>query len=267
MPPGLGAGLVERGVQPARARVDQAGQGVHIGVQQLVELALLQDQVNDLVPAAQPFQHVGRGGVAAGLRLFQALGGQPQLAEQHIGKLLRRVDVERVAHDLLDLSFQLAQPLGQLHRHLPQERHVQLDARRLPWRPAPAPAASRRRGRASVRPRWRRAPAAAPRPAAASWPRPRRRTLPAVAAGTWSMVIWLLPVPIERADGGHFDVQPGPRQVLQPQPAAARVDQELGDHRVNDARQPRSARSAPASPDRSWRCAPPWRSRESAKTG
>jgi hypothetical protein len=103
----LRACLIKRGMDSAGTHINQAGQRVHVSAQQLAEHPLFEDQVNDVMPPAQPFQHIRRCGVAAGLRLLQSLGRQAQLAEQHVGELLRRIDVERVAGQFLDRALQL----------------------------------------------------------------------------------------------------------------------------------------------------------------
>jgi hypothetical protein len=47
--------------------------------------------------ALQTFQHPGGSGVVAAFGFAQPLCGQRQLLKQNIRKLLRRVDVERLA--------------------------------------------------------------------------------------------------------------------------------------------------------------------------
>ena len=92
--------LVERGVDAARARIDEGGQGVRVGALELRQLAVLQDLPGQRVPERQLLQHVHVGRVA---RLGALDGGELELLEEHRRELLRRVGVDRLAGQLVDL--------------------------------------------------------------------------------------------------------------------------------------------------------------------
>ena len=97
-PTGAGDGLVERGVDPTVGR-HLGQQPLAVGAAQLLQLAVLQQRLDELGPLLlQLLQRpgVGRG---AGLRLLhrrQAAAGGRRV-EQDLAQLHRRVDVEVVA--------------------------------------------------------------------------------------------------------------------------------------------------------------------------
>ena len=75
--------------------------------------------------SASCFEHVGVG-AGAGLRLLD--DRQLELVEQHLGELLGRGDVERVAGQLFDLDFQLFEPLAVARAQLGEPRGIDADA-------------------------------------------------------------------------------------------------------------------------------------------
>ena len=98
--PGRRDQLVERGVDAARPRVDERGQRVGVGALELRELPVLEDLPGEGVAEGQLLQHVHIGGVA-GLGALDRR--ELQLLEEHDGELLRRVRVDRLAGELVDL--------------------------------------------------------------------------------------------------------------------------------------------------------------------
>ena len=121
-PAGGGAGLIERGVQAVRPRIDQRGQRVHVGAFQLRELPVLQNLAGDFVIGRQAFQHIRRGGNGFSLAVLHGCG-QIQFFKQDFSELLRRIDVERLAGQFVDLgreplddSIELSGEHLELHR-------------------------------------------------------------------------------------------------------------------------------------------------------
>ena len=111
-PAGGGAGLIEAGVDPPGAAIDPLRQRVHIGVLQLLQLAVLQNEPRKLVPHGRELlQHVGIGR-RAGLGLLQHR--QLMLLEQDAGQLARRIEVQVGARNPGNLLFQPAEILPQL---------------------------------------------------------------------------------------------------------------------------------------------------------
>ncbi len=92
--------LVERGVDAPRPRMDERREGVRVRALELRELAVLQDLPRERVPEGQLLQDVHVGGVA-GLRALERR--QLQLLEEHDRELLRRVRVDRLPGELVDL--------------------------------------------------------------------------------------------------------------------------------------------------------------------
>src|SRR5439155_9666894 len=93
--------LVEGGVNPP-VRLNLRQQTVAIRRPQLLDLAIAQQLVDDLVLALQLLQR-RRVGREASLRLLLRL--QSELVEQHRAQLFGRVDGKRVARAFLNLAF------------------------------------------------------------------------------------------------------------------------------------------------------------------
>ena len=108
-PPGRRDRLVVGGVDTPRLRVDHRRQRVDVGRLQLAELAEFEDRIDDRVLVAQLFEDIDIGRITL---LGALLARQPQLLEEHLRQLLRRVDVERVPGQLVDLALALVQHLG-----------------------------------------------------------------------------------------------------------------------------------------------------------
>ena len=125
-------------MDPARVRVDQGGQRVHVGRLDLGHLAELQDSIEHLVglgvdplhlagvqPLFQALQRRRVGGVSG---LGAPRLGEAQLLEQHLAKLLRRADIELVTHEFVHSQLDGGQLLSQLSCHLLQLPAVQRNA-------------------------------------------------------------------------------------------------------------------------------------------
>ena len=97
---GCGDRLVELGVHAA---VDgpHAGQGVDVGVLDLRELAVAQDEVGQGMDGRQLREHLGIGGVPSLVLLHR---GQLQHLEEDVGQLLGRTQVERLAGQFVNLG-------------------------------------------------------------------------------------------------------------------------------------------------------------------
>ena len=113
--------LVERGVHPARVRPRELGQRLDVGALQLLDRPPVEHEPRQLVLQGELFQHLDRG--RGGPRLAGLLAGrQGQLLEQDHRKLLRRVDVERLAGEVEDARLQLVEPRLHLTRLLGEGR-------------------------------------------------------------------------------------------------------------------------------------------------
>src|SRR5690606_13691371 len=98
-PSGGGAGLVVAGVQAAGVGVHHLRQLVGVGVAQLGQAAVLEDQARQLVLVGDGLQRLFVGGRRAGGRLHQRR--QLEFVEQQGAELLGRVEVEGAAGDLV----------------------------------------------------------------------------------------------------------------------------------------------------------------------
>ena len=98
-------GLIERGVQPAGLRIDQLGQRVDVRAFELGELPVFEHLTRDFVLRRQALQHVGRGGNGFAFSVLHGRG-QVQVFEQNLAKLRRRINVERLSRQLVDLRRQ-----------------------------------------------------------------------------------------------------------------------------------------------------------------
>ena len=107
-PPGRRHGLVERRVQASRFGIDELRQRVDVGALELREAAPLQDLARQVVHQGQLLEHVHRRG--GRFRLAGALAGRKlQLLEEDGRELPRRVDVEGLAGQGVDLGLQRRQ--------------------------------------------------------------------------------------------------------------------------------------------------------------
>ena len=97
-PAGAGHRLVERGVD-ATVRGDLGEQRFAVRAAQLLDLAVLQQRLDELRPLVA--QLLERGSVGGEARLGLLRRGEAALGVQDLAQLNRRVDVERAADDLL----------------------------------------------------------------------------------------------------------------------------------------------------------------------
>lgn len=121
-PPGGRRRLVEGGVDAARLRVDQVGQRVEVGVLQLGQLAPGLDLLDDRVLVADLLEHAGVGREAGFAAPFT---GQPQVFEEDGADLLGRSDRELFAGHLVDVLFELVDPLAEPRADLGQALGVE----------------------------------------------------------------------------------------------------------------------------------------------
>jgi len=112
----------------AAERIHQLRQRVDVGRLQLGQLPVLEDRGDDFVLVPQRLERVCVGRVA-GLRALA--DGKPEVFEEDLGELLRRVQVEFLAGQLLDLGFEGGELAAQLVLHVLQVGHVDRDALRL----------------------------------------------------------------------------------------------------------------------------------------
>ena len=126
-------------MQPARFGIHQRRQRVDVGAAQLLELALLQDDLDDallrraqlVAVGRQRFERVDGGAVMAGRRLLQPARREAHFVEEHLAQLLRAADVEVVADDLVERPLQLGQALRKGDRHLGEKVGVEQHAGHL----------------------------------------------------------------------------------------------------------------------------------------
>ena len=121
-PAGRGHRLVERRVQPS-ILAQQLRQRVEVGALELGEFAVGDDLLGDWMRGGECGEH-RRVGREAGLRAL--LRRQAELVEEHLGKLLGRVDQELAAGELVDLGAQGVDAAFRIRRE-PRE-HVAVDA-------------------------------------------------------------------------------------------------------------------------------------------
>ena len=122
--PGRGVRLQQRRVHPA-VRPDRRRQLLEVGLHELGQLAPALDLRHDRVLVADRLQHA-RVGREAGLAA--PLARQPELAEQHLGELLRRADHELLAGELPDLALELGGVGAHPQPRLLEPRGVELHA-------------------------------------------------------------------------------------------------------------------------------------------
>ena len=129
-PPGGSHRLVEAGVDAAVGG-HLPRQGVHVGRLELGLLAVLQDEGGQAEAARrQLLEDVRVGGRRLGLG-GAAHHRQPAAGEEHLGQLLRRVDVEGTARFRVDVALEAGQGGLQASGEVREHRRLQPDARAL----------------------------------------------------------------------------------------------------------------------------------------
>ena len=98
-----GTGLHKGGMNASGIRVDQLGQGIHIGGFELGQGPMDQDLLGNGIFLGQLCEHRGIRGVAA-LGLLD--GGELPVGEEHLLELFGGVDVELLAAEIVDLLLQ-----------------------------------------------------------------------------------------------------------------------------------------------------------------
>ena len=123
-PPGRRHRLGERGVHAAGVGVDELRQCVDVGSLELRQTPPLQHLARQIVDEGELFEHVHRG--RGRLRLAGTLAGRElQLLEEDCRQLARRVDVERLAGEGVDLRLQRRQL--RVHRHRLRAQRVDVE--------------------------------------------------------------------------------------------------------------------------------------------
>ena len=152
--PGRGHRLVEAGVHAAGVGIDERRQRVDVGALQLLQAAPLEDQLRQLVRQRQLLEHLERGRLRLGLgRPPDRLGAHAEPVEEDLRQLLRRVDVELLAGELVDASRRAATAPDRRARPARRAPPCRCARRRARSRRAPGSAAARaRRRRAAARP-------------------------------------------------------------------------------------------------------------------
>ena len=191
------------------------------------------------VPERQLLQHVHVGRVA-GLRALDRR--QLQLLEEHDRELLRRVRVDRLAGELVDLPQERVELRVELLRELARAARDRPGSRPAPCRPGRGRAAPRasRRGSASPCSREQRRPG--PR-RAATRPRPARPVHAATCAGSASPTG--APARSVSSAPGTAGAPGLGAQLVERIAAPARVEEIRRDRRVVDAAGARAATPAP----------------------
>jgi hypothetical protein len=96
-------GLIEAGVDAPGLRVDELRQGVDIRALQLHQAAPFENDARQLVRQRELLEHFERRRLCLGLRRpANRLGPHPHLVEEHLRQLLRGIDVELLAGQLVD---------------------------------------------------------------------------------------------------------------------------------------------------------------------
>ena len=238
------------------ARVDQRRQRVHVRPLELRQRAVVDDLRGHRVQRRQLFQRVGvrrRAGLGA------ADDRQRQLAEQHLGQLLGRADVERHAGHGVDLLLQRGDRRADLQRRSRAAGRCPAGCRGTrPW-PARAPAAAPSSRYRLSRPLAASLAACGPCSAsAAAASAPRRAPTSSTEMSEPGTADAPDPIQLARLARRHAFAAADHVQVV----AGARgVQQVRGDHRNPTRRPPASARGAAAAPPASWRRACAWRRR------
>jgi hypothetical protein len=109
----------------AAERIDELRQRVHVRRLQLRKLAVLEDLGHDLVLVAQRLESVRVRRVAG---LGSLAHRQPQVLEQDLRQLLRRVEVELLPGQLFDARLDRRELPAELVLHLLEVRHIDGDA-------------------------------------------------------------------------------------------------------------------------------------------
>ena len=124
-PAGSGARLAERRMDASAHRIDELGQRVDVRRLELGQLAMLEDQSDDGMLLTQSFQRV-RVSRVTGLRALA--DRQPQVLEENLRELLRRVQVELLPRDIFDFLLDRRELRTKLVLHLLEVGHVDGDA-------------------------------------------------------------------------------------------------------------------------------------------
>ena len=112
----------------AALAANERGQCIHISRLQLRQLPVLENEPRNFVIRCQSFQHIHRRRNLFSLPIFHR-HRESELVEQHIPKLLRRIDVELHAATLINVPRLGCGLALQLHRHLLQRRRINLHSR------------------------------------------------------------------------------------------------------------------------------------------
>ena len=104
---------------------DERRERVGVGAAQLLDLAVAQQVLDDRVLLDHLLERVGVGG-RPGLRLLHR--AEPELLEEHLPQLRRRVHVELLAGVGVDPPDELVAALGELGAQALEELTVDLDA-------------------------------------------------------------------------------------------------------------------------------------------
>ena len=129
-PPRRCGGEREGGMDPAGRGIDLRHQRVGISALELGELAPIEDPQRQIMALGrQLLQHIGAGGIGAGLALFAR--AEAELVEQHLAQLLGRADIEGTARELVDLALELGQALAEIIGEAAKLVGIGLDPRHL----------------------------------------------------------------------------------------------------------------------------------------
>ena len=128
---GSSDGLIEGRVDLAIG-IDQFGQGLDIGAEELLHPSVVKDLPDDGMLVPKLLQHLFACGVASGLSLL-GLVDDLELVEEHFAYLLTAVDIDRMADEGVDLFLEKGKSFLELLGLTGKTRFVQAHA--LPLHP------------------------------------------------------------------------------------------------------------------------------------
>jgi len=124
-PAGRGYRLVERGMHPVCPRIDKCSQFIDVGILELREGAVVEDEVGDGVVLGEFFEDCGVGAAAG---FADSDGGELEFVEENCGQLLGGIDVEYCPGVVVDLVGEVFEGFGDLAGHFSQDAGVEGDA-------------------------------------------------------------------------------------------------------------------------------------------
>ena len=122
--------LIEVGVDAARTRIDELGQRIEVGADELLLAAILENLVHNGMLSTDALQDLLVRGIGSSLG-FLRVGQQPQAVEEHFSHLFRRIDIEDLTCQLVNLLLEVRELIRQQFTALAQGLCIQTDTRTL----------------------------------------------------------------------------------------------------------------------------------------